>query len=137
MSAIDAIHALDAIACRTATGVRDGADTGRLRTTLNDEAHRIVYDQYLSGSGAGSGRDGMVQELRLISEVDLAHLVMLAERGIVDTGRVAILLDTISALRADDFAELRGMPMPRGVYLAYEGRLVERLRSTELATPVR
>ncbi|MEV7504123.1 argininosuccinate lyase [Streptomyces sp. NPDC093018] len=129
MSAIDAIHALDAIACRTETAARDGADTGRLRTTLHDEAHRIVYDQYLpgSGSGSGSGQDGMVQELRLISEVDLAHLVMLAERGIVDTGRVAILLDTISALRADDFAELRGMPMPRGVYLAYEGRLVERL----------
>ncbi|MER5465929.1 argininosuccinate lyase [Streptomyces sp. NPDC002668] len=103
--------------------IRDGADTGRLRTTLHDEAHRIVYDQYLPDSN----QDGLVQELRLISEVDRAHLVMLAERGIVDSARVAILLDTISGLRADDFADLRGIPMPRGVYLAYEGQLVGRL----------
>ncbi|MFF1496535.1 argininosuccinate lyase [Streptomyces sp. NPDC058304] len=100
-----------------------GADTGRLRTTLHEEAHRIVYDQYLPDPG----QDGLGQELHLISEVDRAHLVMLAERGIVDTGRAAALLRTISALRADDFARLRGMPMPRGVYLAYEGRLVELL----------
>lgn len=116
---------VDATARRADAAVHDGADTGRLRTTLDGEAHRIVYDQYLPDSG--SGQDGLVQELRLISEVDRAHLVMLAERGIVDTGRVAILLDTITALRADDFCDLRGMAMPRGVYLAYEGRLVERL----------
>ncbi|WP_438319608.1 argininosuccinate lyase (plasmid) [Streptomyces sp. HUAS TT3] len=100
-----------------------GADTGRLRTTLHDEAHRIVYDQYLPDTGP----DGLGQELHLISEVDRAHLVMLAERGVVDTARTAALLRTITALRADDFAALRGMPMPRGVYLAYEGRLVELL----------
>lgn len=31
-----------------AAAARPGVDTGRLSTGLNDEAHAIVYDQYLS-----------------------------------------------------------------------------------------
>ncbi|MFF2958956.1 argininosuccinate lyase [Streptomyces sp. NPDC057963] len=100
-----------------------GVDTGRLRTGLHDEAHAIVYDQYLSGPVT----DGLVSELRLISEVDRAHLVMLAERGIVPAGTAAALLKTIADLRAQDFDAVRERPMPRGVYLAYEGWLTERL----------
>ncbi|KOT33993.1 hypothetical protein ADK41_27025 [Streptomyces caelestis] len=99
-----------------------GVDTGRLRTALDARAHRIVYDQYRTGAD-----DPIGQELRLISEVDRAHLVMLAERGIVDASRVGALLDTIDALRAADFAPVRDRPMPRGLYLAYEGWLVDRL----------
>ncbi|MBK3647831.1 argininosuccinate lyase [Streptomyces sp. MBT33] len=105
-------HAVDA----------QGVDTGRLRTALDARAHRIVYDQYQPGAD-----DPIGQELRLISEVDRAHLVMLAERGIVDAARAGALLDTIQALRADDFAPVRERPMPRGLYLAYEGWLVDRL----------
>ncbi|GGY66643.1 argininosuccinate lyase [Streptomyces xanthochromogenes] len=99
-----------------------GVDTGRLRTALDARAHRIVYDQYRPGAD-----DPIGQELRLISEVDRAHLVMLAERGIVDTARAGALLGTIDTLRADDFAAVRDRPMPRGLYLAYEGWLVDRL----------
>ncbi|MGV9457317.1 argininosuccinate lyase [Streptomyces sp. NPDC003635] len=94
-----------------------GVDTGRLRTALDPRAHRIVY-----GTGGSLG-----QELRLISEVDRAHLVMLTECGIVDPTRAAALLDTIAELRRSDFAPVRELPMPRGVYLAYEGWLVDRL----------
>ncbi|MGW8603495.1 argininosuccinate lyase [Streptomyces sp. NPDC055893] len=99
-----------------------GVHTGRLRTGLDPRAHRIVYDQYRTEDG-----DPVGDELRLISEVDRAHLVMLAERGIVDTSRAAALLDTVDALRAEDFAPVRTRPMPRGLYLAYEGWLVDRL----------
>ncbi|WP_432029839.1 argininosuccinate lyase [Streptomyces sp. 1222.5] len=99
-----------------------GVDTGRLRTALDATAHRIVYDQYGSGADDPIGR-----ELRLISEVDRAHLVMLTERGIVDAARAGALLDTIDALRAADFGPVRDRPMPRGLYLAYEGWLVDRL----------
>lgn len=105
------------------TPTPDGVNTGRLRTALADEAHRIVYDQYLPGPAA----DGLGQELWNTSEVDRAHLVMLTERGIVAADRAAALLRTIEALRARDFAEVRGLPMPRGVYLAYEGWLVGEL----------
>ncbi|MGO4423724.1 lyase family protein [Streptomyces sp. MCAF7] len=101
-----------------------GLDTGRLSTGLNHEAHAIVYDQYLPTDQAP---DGLGEELRLISEVDRAHLVMLAERGIVGSAHAAALLRAIDDLRRTDFAPVRARPMPRGVYLAYEGTLTERL----------
>lgn len=96
-----------------------GVDTGRLSTGLNPEAHRVVY-------GSDPGADA-AEELRFISEVDRAHLVMLTERGIIDAARTAKLLAEIERLRGEDFAELRDRPMPRGVYLAYEGLLAELL----------
>ncbi|MFI5801326.1 lyase family protein [Streptomyces sp. NPDC051561] len=97
-----------------------GVDTGRLRTALHPEAHRIVYDQYLGDRAA-------VAELGYISEVDRAHLVMLTERGLIPTEPAARLLHAIDGLRADDFHALRERPIPRGVYLAYEGWLTETL----------
>ncbi|MGX9890863.1 argininosuccinate lyase [Streptomyces sp. NPDC002276] len=109
----------------TAAAAADpGVNTGRLSTGLNDEAHAIVYDQYLP---ADRTADGLGEELRLISEVDRAHLVMLAERGIVNPAHAAALLRAIDDLRRSDFAPVRARPMPRGVYLAYEGTLTERL----------
>ena len=96
-----------------------GVDTGRLSTALNPQAHRIVY-----GPDPGAGA---VAELAFISEVDRAHLVMLTERGIIDAARTAALLAEIERLRGEDFAGLRDRPMPRGVYLAYEGLLAELL----------
>ncbi|WP_053691597.1 argininosuccinate lyase [Streptomyces sp. WM6372] len=107
-----------------AAAARPGVDTGRLSTGLNDEAHAIVYDQYLSPHDAD---DGLGEELRLISEVDRAHLVMLSERGIVEPAHASALLRAIDDLRGSDFAAVRARPMPRGVYLAYESLLTERL----------
>ncbi|MGI5216157.1 lyase family protein [Plantactinospora sp. CA-290183] len=104
-----------------------GVDTGRLRTGLNAEAHRIVYDQYLPPVDGAEHCGGLIEELGFISEVDRAHLVMLVERGIVDAAPVAALLRAIDALRADGFAPVQARPMPRGVYLAYESHLVAEL----------
>lgn len=101
-----------------------GADTGRLNAVLDPVAHAIVYDQYLA---AGDVSDGLGEELRLITEVDRAHLVMLVERGIVDASPAAALLTAIDGLRREDFAPVRAIPMPRGVYLAYESHLREKL----------
>jgi argininosuccinate lyase len=97
-----------------------GVDTGRLTTGLADAAHRIVYDQYLT-----AGSDGLGAELRYISEVDRAHLVMLTERGIVPAATAALLLREIERLRATGFAAVLARPIPRGPYLAYEGLLAE------------
>jgi argininosuccinate lyase len=99
-----------------------GLDTGRLRTGLAAEARRIVYDQYRPDED-----DDLGEELRLISEVDRAHLVMLVECGVVDAERAAALLTAIDGLRADGFAPVRARPMPRGLYLAYESWLTETL----------
>ncbi|MGW1429750.1 lyase family protein [Streptomyces sp. NPDC002431] len=98
-------------------------DTGRLRTGLDPEAHAIVYGAYLDP--APSAADVLQEELRLTTTVDRAHLVMLAERGIVARDTARALLVEIDALRATDFAAIRGRPLPRGVYLAYEHYLSE------------
>jgi argininosuccinate lyase len=66
-------------------------------------------------------------ELSLFSLVDRAHLVMLAETGIVPRAAAGGVLRRIEQLRATDFAELHSLPAPRGIYLMYESFLVEEL----------
>lgn len=100
------------------------ARSGSLRDRLKDRDALHVVRQYLPGDDSV---DALGEELRLISEVDRAHLVMLVECGIVDVARAAALLDAVEGLRRDHFAPVRSRPMPRGVYLAYESWLAERL----------
>lgn len=98
---------------------RADVHTGRLSRGLVDRAARIVF---------GDTVDAAIDtELGPITVVDEAHLVMLAERGLVATDRAAELLIEIRSLRANGFAPLRGTPAPRGVYLRYEGHLIDRL----------
>jgi argininosuccinate lyase len=66
-------------------------------------------------------------ELRQISHVDRAHLVMLAERGIIGREQAARLLELILLLEADGFAPLHSASAPRGIYLAYEDFLIAEL----------
>ncbi|MFF5205893.1 argininosuccinate lyase [Streptosporangium sp. NPDC000396] len=99
-----------------------GVDTGRLGTALSETARRILF-----GDGTAEHEDELSAELRDITEVDRAHLVMLTEQGIVASGKAQLLLHEIQVLRATDFAELRGRPAPRGRYLSYESYLIEKL----------
>ncbi|MGH8992176.1 MAG: lyase family protein, partial [Acidimicrobiia bacterium] len=66
-------------------------------------------------------------ELGAMSEVDRAHLVMLAERHLVPTATAAAILAEIMRLRSVDFAPLRNREARRGLYLLYEDWLVSRL----------
>lgn len=91
-------------------------NTGRITRTLTPAARRIIF---------GSNADSSVEaEMAHASQVDLAHLVMLAERGIVGRDQARALLDAIVRLRAADFAPLRGQAAPRGLYLLYETYLI-------------
>lgn len=90
-------------------------NTGRLRRGVTARAARIVFSADLDA------------ELPYLTEIDEAHLVMLTERGLVDPCAAATLLREIGALRAADYAPLRGRPAPRGTYLLYESHLIERL----------
>ncbi|MFL6122065.1 lyase family protein [Actinophytocola sp.] len=95
------------------------AGTGRLSRGLGGRAHRVVF---------GANADAAIDlELPHITVVDEAHLVMLAERRLLDAGAAARLLTEIHRLRAAGFAPLRGRPAPRGVYLLYEDHLIEAL----------
>lgn len=92
-------------------------DTGRLTATVGVRTQRIVYGEPSDAAIAG--------ELRLGCTVDRAHLVMLVRCGLIDRATATKLLCHIELLAGQDFAPLRGRPMPRGLYLAYESHLSE------------
>jgi len=92
-------------------------DTGRIRRPLTPTARRIVFGPPAPGPS----------ELLLVTWVDRAHLVMLAEQGIVHRAAAAALLVEIEHLRAVGFAPLEGAEARRGRYLLYEDWLAARL----------
>jgi len=90
---------------------------GRIRSTIPNGARLILF-----GDTADQSIDN---DLTVFTEIDRAHLVMLAEQGILARPRAAHLLQEINNLRRDGFAPLRGRPAPRGLYLFYEEYLIE------------
>ncbi len=92
-------------------------NTGRIRRPLSPTARRVAFPP---PADAGD-------ELGAVTEVDRAHLVMLAERGLVPADVAAAVLAEITQLRALDFAPLRNREARRGLYLLYEDWLVSRL----------
>ena len=94
------------------------SDTGRISRGVTPTARRILLDP---------GDADRAAELGPITDVDRAHLVMLAERGLVTRARAAALLGEIARLRETGFAPLHGRPAPRGLYLLYEGWLIDAL----------
>ncbi|MER9007166.1 lyase family protein [Mesorhizobium sp. M0862] len=69
-------------------------------------------------------RDGRL--LQHQAAIDEAHLVMLADQGLVSQAAAADLLKHILELRDEGFQSLEGRDAPRGVYLAYEAELAAR-----------
>ncbi|MEV1025819.1 argininosuccinate lyase [Streptomyces sp. NPDC050264] len=98
---------------------RETKDTGRLTRTLAPRTRRIVYGE--------QGPDDIRRELRPISTVDLAHIVMLVESGLLPGEAGARLITAVRQLRDSGFRELAGLDAPRGAYLMYEGHLSEQL----------
>jgi len=92
--------------------------TGRILGTLGHRTQRVVYGELDPAV--------LAAELPAMTRVDRAHLVMLAERGLVDPAAAAALLRCVEELAAAGWAPLLGRPAPRGLYLMYEGWLVER-----------
>ncbi|MFI6579560.1 lyase family protein [Embleya sp. NPDC050493] len=101
----------------------DPADADRVHTggrvPLHPRVRALTQQPGVEAAFAG--------DLALTTQIDRAHVVMLAERGILPTTAAARLLGAVDALRAENFASLRGRPAPRGWYLMYELFLTERL----------
>jgi argininosuccinate lyase len=93
--------------------------TGRLLGELGPGTRRVVY-------GEPSPAE-LAAELALMTRIDRAHLVMLAEQRLIPAESAARLLECIDELEAGQFGALRSRPAPRGLYLMYEGYLIERL----------
>ncbi|WPB88655.1 argininosuccinate lyase [Streptomyces malaysiensis] len=95
------------------------SSTGRLTRTLGPRTRRVVYGEPDPGAIRG--------ELEPISTIDMAHVVMLTECGLLPADTATALLERITRLRAEGFGSLHGLPAPRGLYLMYEGHLVAEL----------
>ena len=94
-------------------------NTGRIQQALTPTARKILF-----GETVDSGVD---TELRYATQVDCAHLLMLAECAIVDRARVVRLLQEIEKLRSSDFLPLYGLSASRGLFLLYEDYLIEKV----------
>lgn len=93
--------------------------TGRLVGELGPRTRRVVYGEPSEAE--------LHAELELMTRIDRAHLVMLAEQRLIPAAAAASLLGCIDELAAGGFGALRSRPAPRGLYLMYEGYLIERL----------
>ncbi|WP_241195287.1 lyase family protein, partial [Streptomyces sp. ADI93-02] len=93
--------------------------SGRLTSTIGLRTQRLVYGELTP--------EALRDELSLTTEIDLAHVVMLAERDLLERPAAAQLLRSITALRDEDYTPLRKLPTPRGVYLMYERYLSQTL----------
>jgi argininosuccinate lyase len=92
---------------------------GRIRGQLGPRTRRVVY-----GEQSPAGLRG---ELALMTTVDRAHVVMLAERRLIKPDAARELLRCLADLTAQGFAPLFGRPAPRGTFLMYERYLIDRL----------
>lgn len=86
---------------------------------LTNRLRRIVYGE--------PDPHEIAAQLSLMSEVDLAHVVMLAHSDLLPAGHASALAAEICALRQSDFEPLHQAAMPRGLYLAYEQHLIAEL----------
>jgi argininosuccinate lyase len=89
--------------------------TGRISGTLGSAAHRVVYGP--------SDPEGDIALLQLTSQVDLAHVVMLAEVGLLAREHAAALVRAVHQLSSSGYATVLAAPRPRGLYLAYEAEV--------------
>jgi argininosuccinate lyase len=92
---------------------------GRILGQLQPGTLQLVYGDLTA--------DDIRAEMPLITRIDRAHIVMLAGQRLITPGAAARLLGCIDELCARDFEPLLNRPVPRGLYLMYEGYLIERL----------
>ncbi|RWG77323.1 MAG: ATP-grasp domain-containing protein [Mesorhizobium sp.] len=64
--------------------------------------------------------------LQYQATIDEAHLLMLADQGLISQAAAADLLRHILDLQDEGFQSLDGCDAPRGLYLAYEAELADR-----------
>ncbi|MDX8529061.1 lyase family protein [Mesorhizobium sp. MSK_1335] len=95
-----------------------GGEPGDGGWTLHPEAMKLLAPPI------EISRDGRL--LQFQATVDEAHLVMLADQGLVSRAVAADLLTHILDFQGEEFQSLDGRDAPRGLYLAYEAELAAR-----------
>lgn len=116
---------IEALAERAAAGIVLEIDSHPRPTPgrgagLPLKLQEIVY-------GGAQGDDQLAVELGYLFDLNEAHLIMLGETGLVSAGKTRRLLQAHQELRASNFAALRKLPRPRGLYLMLEQHLIDTL----------
>jgi argininosuccinate lyase len=107
-------------AARNVRVVMDSTSTtGRIKTPLHPTVRAMLFDH--------SFAQQVEHDLPVIVEVDRAHVVMLAERGVVARRKASLLLSAIEELKRVKFEPLYSRSAPRGLFLAYESYLIDQL----------
>jgi argininosuccinate lyase len=91
--------------------------TGRIGKRLTPTARRILFARELEHQ--------ISEELPYLCQIDCAHVLMLAQRGILPPAPARNLLRAIQGLIEEKFAPLRARPSERGLFLLYEEYLIE------------
>ncbi len=98
---------------------KDVGNTGRLKEGLDQKVIDIIF---------GKDIDSAIEnELPYSTQIDQAHLIMLAEQKIIPHDYAIKLLEEIDLLQKSNFKDLRGKNVKRGWYLSYEDYLINRL----------
>ena len=96
-----------------------GANTGRLSQSLHADALAVINRSLTHAA--------IVDELKLISMIDEAHLLMLVQQNIISTGIGAQILMEIRKLKNSHYVAFKDKAAPRGTYLLYENTLIAKL----------
>jgi len=91
--------------------------TGRISKRLAPTARKILFTRELERQ--------IEEDLPHICQIDCAHVLMLAERGILPADQARSLLKGIQGLATQQYAPLRSRSSERGLFLLYEEYLME------------
>jgi argininosuccinate lyase len=92
-------------------------NTGRIRKALSPSARQVIF--------SNRSESDVLEELWHMSRIDQAHLIMLAECGIVETDHCTKLIAAIDRLQKQNFSPVLPRISTRGLFLLYEDYLIE------------
>ncbi len=94
-------------------------DVGRLKTTLLPEIQAILNRKV--------SIDDKIKELKLLTDIDEAHIVMLFQTKNISKTQAKSLLWQIKTLKTENFDDIKNNNAARGLYLLYENYLIQKL----------
>lgn len=94
-------------------------NTGRIKHYILPEISDILYNT--------ESEEALIRELDTTTKINKAHVLMLAECECITEGDADRLLRAIRAIESERYADVLRQPMRRGLYLAYESVVIERI----------
>ncbi len=116
--AIDEVNELYEKAQKSLTYI-DRNNTGRISKGIHEGIKKVIFGEKVENED--------LEELRLISMINKAHVLMLEEEGILNETFAKKLITEIKELEDVEFTPLLHQKTPRGLYMLYEQYLIDKL----------